>query len=325
MEATLEIVERDAGDAAPGTSAAVSTRPAHWSDQAGTVDKLEEARAIADGVLAAVDRACSRFHDSELTRLNAAGGAARRVSVEFKNLLKTALNAADATGGDVDPTCGGALVEIGYDRDIEELRAAGAELGQRTLPPGHIPGWQAVHLDEDARVVWLEGRGTQIDLGSTAKAWAADKCAEQIAKKLGVGVLVNLGGDIAVAGPPPKNGWEVRVTDDHAAPPGAPGQTVFIGSGGLATSGTTVRNWVTSDGKIMHHIIDPMTGQPAESPWRTVSVAAGNCVDANTASTAAIIRGEAAPDWLAGQGLPARLVHADGSVVTVAGWPEDHG
>jgi len=54
-------------------------------------------------------------------------------------------------------------------------------------------------------------------------------------------------------------------------------------------------------------------------------VAAATCVDANTASTAAILRSERATAWLAGLGLPARLVRHDGTTVTVAGWPESTG
>lgn len=137
-------------------------------------------------------------------------------------------------------------------------------------------------------------------------------------------MLVSLGGDIAVAGPAPDGGWRVRVTDDHAAPPGEPGQTVTILSGGLATSSTTVRAW-TVGGRHVHHIISPATGEPAASCWRTVSVAAGSCVDANTASTAAIIRSAAALPWLHDIGLPARLVREDGSVEMTAGWPDDEG
>jgi thiamine biosynthesis lipoprotein len=112
----------------------------------------------------------------------------------------------------------------------------------------------------------------------------------------------------------------VRVTDDHAAPAEAPGQTIVITSGGLATSSTTVRMW-RAGSATMHHIIDPKTGQPARSVWRTVSVAAATCVDANIASTAAIIRSEAAPEWLAASGLPARLVRHDGTVHATPGWP----
>ncbi len=73
----------------------------------------------------------------------------------------------------------------------------------------------------------------------------------------------------------------------------------------------------------MHHIIDPASGAPAEEMWRTVSVAAGDCVDANIAATAAIVRGARAPEWLAKLGLPARLVGCDGHVKTVGAWPRE--
>jgi FAD:protein FMN transferase len=284
-----------------------------------------QARAIADRELAAIDLACSRFRpDSELMRLNAAAGSgAQRISPLLADVLAEALRAAKLTGGDVDPTCGRALVGLGYYRDFAQVRAAGDAPVRLTRPVGPVPGWQRVHLDHAARKVRLD-RGVQLDLGATAKAWAADRCAEQIASRLDCGVLVSLGGDIAVAGPPPDEGWQIRVSDDHAAPPSAPGQTVTISTGGLATSSTTVRAW-TVGGRPVHHIIDPATGEPARSCWRTVSVAAGSCTDANTASTAAIIRGAAAPSWLHDVGLPARLVREDGTVETTAGWPRDDG
>jgi FAD:protein FMN transferase len=297
-------------------------------------DAARRARAIADDVLAKVDAACSRFRpDSELSRLNAAGGACVLVSETFADLLLAALRAAELTSGDVDPTCGAALTALGYDRDFADLPGAGP--ADTTSPPSltrgsiisaapplgaAVPGWRCVHLDHRARRVWLT-HGAQLDLGATAKAWAADLCAEQIAASLGGGVLVSLGGDIAVAGPPPPEGWRIRVTDDSAAPDSASGQTVTITSGGLATSSTTVRTWDQGDRRV-HHIINPATGAPTTSCWRTVSVAAGTCTDANTASTAAIIRGGAAPGWLRDLGLPARLVRYDGTTVTTAGWPD---
>jgi FAD:protein FMN transferase len=292
------------------------------------------ARVIADAELAAVDLACSRFRpDSELSRLNAAAGAVITVSELFADLVEAALRAARLTDGDVDPTCGQALAEIGYDRDFAELRAAQAQAAgvpaaggpaHRLRRAGRVPGWRSVQLDTERRQVRL-ANGAQLDLGATAKAWAADRCAEIIAGRLGSGVLVSLGGDMAVAGPAPCGGWRVRVTDDHAAGPQTPGQTVTIRSGGLATSSTTVRTWTGSGGQRAHHIINPATGEPARSCWRTVSVAAGSCVDANTASTAAIIRSAAALPWLRDAGLPARLVREDGSVETTAGWPRDPG
>jgi thiamine biosynthesis lipoprotein len=163
-------------------------------------------------------------------------------------------------------------------------------------------------------------QGVVLDLGATAKALAADRAAQRaLTAGSAAGVLVNLGGDIAVAGPAPDAGWPVRVTDRHDAPPLTPGQALTLRSGGLATSSTTVRRW----GADAHHIIDPRTGRPALSPWRTVSVTAATCVDANTASTAAIVLGDDAPAWLAARRLPARLADHEGRTQTVAGWPRE--
>jgi thiamine biosynthesis lipoprotein len=167
--------------------------------------------------------------------------------------------------------------------------------------------------------------GVRLDLGATAKAWAADRAAARIAAELGCGVLVGLGGDISVAGQPPAGGWRIRVQDVSGRPedpPAGPSAVVAITGGGLATSSTAARRW-RRGGDVLHHILDPRTGIPAASGWRTVSVAAASCTAANTASTAAIIRGEAARGWLAGLGLPARLVSESGQTLTVGGWPAE--
>ncbi len=157
------------------------------------------ARKIADAELAAVDAAASRFRaDSELTALNQAGGAGRPVSPLLADLIAAALRAARLTDGAVDPTCAAALAALGYDRDFAEVRAG---LPGPAGPPAArpVPGWASVDLDAGAGRVRLRD-GAQLDLGATAKARAADRCAELIAARLGGGVLVSLGGDIAVAG-----------------------------------------------------------------------------------------------------------------------------
>jgi len=185
-----------------------------------------------------------------------------------------------------------------------------------------VPGWRQIELDEESGLLSLPA-GVRLDLGATAKAWAADRAAAQIAAELGCGVLVNLGGDIAAAGTAPDGGWRVRVQDVTGRPeepPVGPAAVIAIRSGGLATSSTAARRW-RRGGDALHHILDPRSGLPAAPVWRTVSVAAATCADANTASTAAIIRGEAGLAWLAGLGLPARLVAEAGAVVTLGGWP----
>jgi FAD:protein FMN transferase len=278
-------------------------------------DALPAARRAVEDELAELDAACSRFReDSELMRLNARSGEAVRVSPRLFDAIATALRAAALSDGIVDPTVGNALLVLGYDRDFSLIGDS-----PPSLTAVQVAGWTRIRVDQAARKVRVP-RGVTLDLGATAKALGADGAAARAAEAApGAGVLVNLGGDIAMAGPPPDGGWLVRATDDHRAPLDAPGQTVTIESGGLATSSTTVRRW----GEGVHHIIDPRTGLPAVSPWRTVSVCAATCVDANIASTAALVLGEGAEDWLEQNGLPARLVDHDGMSATTAGWPRE--
>jgi thiamine biosynthesis lipoprotein len=242
--------------------------------------------------LAALDATCSRFRDSELTRLRP---GRQRVSPLLGSLIRVALDAAERTDGLVDPTLGRSLCALGYDRTFDQVDDG---------PVGNTaPGrWQEVVLDDDL----LELPDIQLDLGATAKAWAADRAAAEVATRYGDAV-VSLGGDLAAHG-----AWPVAVGD-----PGDPVQVVEV-AGGLATSSTTRRTWERG-GRRHHHVLDPRTGRSAGTSWRTVSVAADSCVDANVASTASVVLGAGAPAWLAT--TPARLVSFDGTVVTTGGWP----
>jgi thiamine biosynthesis lipoprotein len=285
--------------------------------------QLAAARAMLEADLAAVDLACSRFRpDSEIVGLDRAMGAGpAEVSPLLAEAIAVALRAARLTGGDVDPTVGAAMNAVGYDRDFALVSRDGpaVKLTVRT-----VPGWRQVEFDEQARLLRLPP-GVRLDLGATAKAWAADRAAARIAAATGAGVLVSLGGDVAVSGQAPDGGWRIRVQDISGRPedpPAGPSAVVAVSTGGLATSSTAARRW-RRGGDVLHHILDPRTGLPAAPVWRTVSVAAATCTDANIASTAAIIRGRAAPAWLTELGLPARLVDDAGRVHTVGGWPAE--
>lgn len=278
---------------------------------------LCHAAALLHEQLETIDRACSRFlASSELNALNSGAGTAVAVSSVLFEAVEAALRAATATAGAVDPTVGASLRALGYDCDFALI---GSAHGRPVVRLRRRPlSWRQVLLDHERRTIRVP-RGIELDLGATGKAFAADRAAQRIADELGSGVLVSLGGDIAIAGTPPAGGWAVRVTEDHRALDGE-GPTIALYSGGLATSSTAVRRWRV-DGVERHHIIDPRTGRPAAEVWRSASVAAATCADANAASTAAVVLGEAAPAWLSRVGLAARLVRGDGRVVTVAGWP----
>ena len=333
---TVAVAER----AALGTTARVVVWP---PGRAG------RALAAVDAQLALLDEQASRFRgDSEISKVHrclpgaARSGSARPgdaprqdappkdvpspdatplgsciVSEGLAEAIAVALAAAEWTGGLVDPTVGGALCGLGYDRDFAALPQDPAS--EAAPPePGHVPGWRSVQLD--GRRLRLAA-GVRLDLGATAKGLGADRAARAAAACVpGGGVLVSLGGDIAVAGEPPVGGWPVLVADEPEPSGPELGQLVRLAAGGLATSSIRCRQW-RRGGRTLHHIVDPRTGLPAAGPWRTASVGAANCAEANAAATAAIVAGEQAVGWLTAQGLPARLVAHNGSVRLLSGWP----
>jgi thiamine biosynthesis lipoprotein len=299
--------------------------------------------AVVDRELALLDQQASRFRqDSEISALHEAGAGSYLISDGLAEAIGIALAAARWTGGLADPTIGSALISLGYDRDF-----AAIELDATAGPPRaqhRAPGWAAVRLSGHRLTV---PAGVRLDLGATAKGLGADRAARAAYAAAGEGgVLGSLGGSPSPGGrqqmagrsdrgraspdpggkerpgrtPAPGPGQRARVIQPPAEADPATAQQVRLGRGGLATSSVTCRQWLRA-GQVMHHIIDPRTGLPAEGPWRTVSVAAASCAEANAASTAAIIAGDDAPDWLAAQGLPARLVGHDGRVVLTRGWP----
>ncbi len=269
--------------------------------------------------LAAFDLACSRFReDSELQALHDSAGRTVAVSSLLFDALSVALDTAARTGGAVDPTIGNAIAALGYDADLTEVQS------RPPVPPqalGSVAGYQHVQLNPRDRTVRIP-RGVRLDLGSSAKALAADRAAARIAGRIGSGALVSLGGDVAVAGPPPPGGWAVGIARESATPAEHVDQVVAIRQGGLASSATSVRTWRAGD-RDVHHILDPRTGDCVEPYWVLVSATGSTCVEANVVTTAAIVWGERALDELARFEQSVRLERVDGKVFTVNGWPTE--
>jgi thiamine biosynthesis lipoprotein len=291
-----------------GTTATVVVQDAGVADEASRL-------LAAD--LEAIDLACSRFRpDSELQTVHRHAGAPVRVGALLFEALRVAVDAAERTGGAVDPTVGNAMAALGYDVDLDEVLARPAG-----PPPalGSVAGYAHVQLNPADRTVRIP-RGVRLDLGSTAKALAADRAAARIAHAVGSGVLVSLGGDVAVAGEPPAGGWAVGIARDSSAPAGSVDQVVAITRGGLASSATAVRSWKAGE-RDVHHILDPRTGDSAAPYWDLVSATGASCVEANVVTTAAVVWGPEALDKLAGFDQSVRLVRTDGAVFAVNGWP----
>lgn len=254
------------------------------------------------------DEAVNRFAPtSEVARLNT-DGTLDNASDDFLMFLDAARQAAELTDGLCDPTVLPALLAWGYDRDYSQLASVTTEVvGSPRISLG------LASLTVSGRTVTSP---SGLDFGASAKAFVADAIATDLAAH--GGVLIEIGGDVAVRTSGSDSPWVVGVAPDG---PDASAPQISVTTGGVATSSVTHRTWSTSLGTA-HHIIDPRTGQPARSPWAAITVAAPSCLFANALATAGFLWGDDAP-WHIGQtGWAGRLVRHDGAVVTVGSWPK---
>jgi thiamine biosynthesis lipoprotein len=284
---------------------------------------MAQARQIVDALLTDVEMSASRFRpDSDVSRIAGAHSEPVSVSPMTIDLVTVAIRACAQTDGLIDPTLAHTLSDLGYDRTISQVQAGRGRVAVKVRP---VTGtWRQIEVDSEALTVRIP-EGVALDLGATAKARAADLAAEYVFAATGCPVIVGLGGDLSAVGTPDgSDGWQVRIGETPADLADADRSlpSVSIESGGLATSTTQARRWMAGD-RVVHHLIDPRTRQPAREVWRTATVAAASCVDANTASAAAIILGDSATEWLSERQLPARLVSAAGEAIAVADWPRE--
>jgi thiamine biosynthesis lipoprotein len=292
-----------------GTTAVVVVKDPGAADQAQLI--------LADE-LRRIDDTCSRFRiDSELSSVHQRAGETVAVSPLLFDALETAVAVAQRTAGAVDPTVGNAIAALGYDCDIDEVIARGPRPSEILGP---VAGYAHIQLCRDYLTVRIP-RGVRLDLGSTAKALVADRAAARIAFELGDGVLVSVGGDVAVAGQAPVEGWAVGIALESSTPGDQVDQVVAITKGGLASSALAVRRWRDGERELTH-LVDPATGDCVEPYWALVSAVGNSCVDANALTTAAMVWGESALDHLSRFGQAMRLVRHDGQVSLLNGWPE---
>ena len=251
---------------------------------------------LIERIFQARDRQFSRFReDSELSRVNRTPREIVSVSKTFGQMIERALTAAAATGGLIDPTLAGALTAAGYDRDFDEL-----EPRPETVRPGARGRWRDVRM---LGRLLVRPVGVELDLNGVVKGQTVDEAVGLLSED----GFVSAGGDFAGRG------------EFDVALPG--GGSVRVTRGGLATSGTTKRRWLRA-GVWQHHLIDPRSGTPADSPWAEVTVSAGSCLQADVAAKAAFLLGLDGPGWLDSRGLAGRFLPEDGPPVLNEVWRE---
>jgi thiamine biosynthesis lipoprotein len=248
----------------------------HLAVPPGQEARADEAIAGCFAWFEQVGERLTRFTtESELSRLNAAGGEWCTVSDLLYAVVEESLAAAQATDGLFDPALLAVLEGLGYDRDFREIarREVASQVAAQDSAvavrggPVAMPAqrWREIELDR-ARSRSRLPAGVRLDLGGIVKGWVADRALDRYFADL-PNVLIDAGGDIrARGGARPGEPWAIGIGDPFT---GADEQTIrdvavlTLGCGGLATSGATMRWWYHG-GERQHHLIDPRTGRPAD-------------------------------------------------------------
>jgi len=260
--------------------------------------------------LAELERRWSRFRpDSEISRINAAEGEPVAIEPDTVMLLSRAIQAWRRTGGLFDPTVGAAMIAHGYDRDF-------ASVGGPRNPAvtEATRGCGGIQLDI-ARGRVRVPRGTCLDPGGIGKGLAADIVAAEVLERGHTGVLVNIGGDMRMAGSPPEGGWVVAVEDPRR--PGSEWLRLSLTEGAVATSSALRRRW--QQGEVnCHHVMDPRTGRPATGSTVAVTAVAHTAWWAEVAATSLLVAEE--PDEaLLAPAVEYVALRSDGAVRSSAG------
>lgn len=253
--------------------------------------------ATAESHFAQAEQIFSRFRPtSELSAVNASPERWVPVSEMFWEVLVRALEMAQATGGLFDPTMLPALESAGYTHSIDSEAPNLSLQTSSTLSAAHNPipaAWTHIQTDAARQAVYLPA-GVGLDLGGIVKGYTAQAVAARLAK---VGpCLVDAGGDLAASGAPAgQAGWPVAIAAPWLAETAVSTDLfgLWLGAGGLATSGIDYRQW-QHNGRTAHHIIDPRTHTSADTDIVTITVQAADAVTAEAVATAALVAGSAA-------------------------------
>ncbi len=284
------------------------------------VSPSAKATEIFTTLIQRMDATASRFRsDSEIQRVfDGKPRSGEVISPLLFEALEAALFGAEITQGYLDPTVACSLVAMGYEKDF--LRVPAKVSGTaRDVKVAFPAGFRNIRLNHSDHSVSISA-GVNLDLGSTGKAFLADKIRETIESEISETVLVNLGGDISASAVADRAAWPIKITDDASLDASSKGIIIPIFGGGIATSSVTWRAWQISPEKTYHHIVDPHTGISANSPFASVTVLAGSALHANIASTGTIAMGEKGEEWLVSTGLPALARMRDASIKYFGPW-----
>ncbi|HEX9027574.1 MAG TPA: FAD:protein FMN transferase [Anaerolineales bacterium] len=262
----------------------------------GAAERVAPVFAQVREFIAACEQRLTRFSDqSELSQLNRAAGHWFRVSPDLYDIVWQARQYLDQTDGLFDPSILGALRQAGYDRNMDEIRAAGGIAPAHELTVTQSPSFCQARFEPKTRSIWLPP-GTQIDLGGIAKGWIAEQAAHRLAAHFTT-CGVSAGGDMFLVGlPEGETSWPVALEDPRT--PKNDLAVLRVRPGAVATSSVAKRRWVQGD-RQQHHLIDPRRGEPAQTDWLSVTVVAPHAATAEVYAKALLIAGSRDADRVA--------------------------
>jgi thiamine biosynthesis lipoprotein len=260
------------------------------------------------------EQSLSRFRkDSELSQLNRSEGKPFLASETLWEVTRLALLAVRSSDGLVNPAILPALMRAGYTDDFDRMRhspkAVAGDFSQNSI--NNIPNVSNIYMDATDHVISIP-QGMQLDYGGIAKGWAAQRAAERL-RAFGPS-LVNVGGDLFItAQPRHEQAWKIGIrdplSDNHEI------ERIYVRLGGVATSGKDYRKWAV-DGQMVHHIIDPRTGQPADTDVLSVTVIAPTTLLAEISTKVILILGsEKGLEWIKEKPDHAALIITDDQTI----------
>ena len=238
----------------------------------GNIEGIQDGfKKTADFINNSESRFTRFSKNSELSQLNNANGAWFYASPDMFEVIQLARSYIELTGGLFDPSILPDLERIGYDRSMDIIRLNGINgTGNQTFATRPNFTFDEILLRPDEMMISLP-MGVSLDLGGIAKGWIAQKAAG-ILSEYCTACGVSAGGDMHLIGlPVSQTAWQIALDD-----PRNPGENLAIldiPPGGIATSSVAKRTWKQA-GKTRHHLIDPRTGEPAETEWLSVTVIA---------------------------------------------------
>jgi thiamine biosynthesis lipoprotein len=282
----------------------------------GNASQAQAGFMAARNFIEASERRFTRFsEDSELSRLNRSGGDWFQASPDLFGVVAEALDYFRKTHGLFDPSILPSLRRAGYVHSMDEIRRVGAAPEVASPPPALAAPFAALALREADSSIRLPA-GMQIDLGGIAKGWIAERAARLLSHYASA-CAVSAGGDMFLIGyPEGQDFWEVGLEDPRN--PQVDLLVLELQEGAIATSSVVKRAWKQGE-RSRHHLIDPRTGEPAQTSWLSVSVLAPQAIAAETFAKAFLIANEAETQQLVEENpeLTVLAVDRDGNVISL--------